>query len=264
MRVVTSLMAVVVIAFAACGNPSNIPTSRALGVFNIKDTTNGAGGYTISPTAVFWTASNLTLPNSQYIPDSCIDTLYYPPDTTTATLTTQLDAGSPIMVATSLATGSLTPDTIPGKLIVYKDAGAPIAHTPGLNVTFTVPGAAGGVEASTLTAKTAQYLSLGPIDPQPADSLHLTWNLQTPGTTAVNIALLYISGGGSTYNRQILCSLFDDGSYTMGPKTAKGWKDAYPNQKVQAFRWVTTYNTGSANTLLLGIAEFDTTKTTFP
>ncbi|HUO52301.1 MAG TPA: hypothetical protein VMT93_07270 [Gemmatimonadaceae bacterium] len=264
MRLAVILTAAAAIAAAAACSTQNVPSERNFGVLNIKDTTNGGSGYKISPTGVFWVASNLALPNSTVVPDSCIDTLYYPPDTTTRTITTGIDAGSPIQFATSTGTGSMTPDTIPGKLVLYKTVGTGVTHTPGTDVTFAIPGAAGGFEAVNVRAKTAALLSIGPVDPNPVDSIHLTWNLQTPGTTAVNFALLYMYNGSSKYNRQILCSFIDDGDGYVDKKTAAKWKASYPNQTVQAYRWVTTFVTGSNNSLVEAISEFDTVKTVLP
>jgi hypothetical protein len=264
MRALFGLSVIIVFAFAACGSPTNIPTSRNLGVINVKDTSNGGSGYKVFPTGVFWTASNVNLPNSTVVPDSCIDTVYFPPDTTTRHITTQIDAGSPIHVSTSTAAGDMTPDTIPGVIVIYKGPAAGLTHTPGTNMTFAIPGAPGGFEAVTMAAKTAALLSLGPIDPQPPDSLRLTWNLQTPGTTAVGFSLLYKTTGSLTFNRQVLCSLIDDGEAYVDKKTITKWKNAYPDQAVQAFRWVTTYQTGSNASLLLAISEFDTVKASLP
>ena len=262
MRSVISLSVFLVFAAAACG--SNIPSSRNLGVLNVKDTTGGGPGYVVHPTGVFWNANNVVIPNSQTVPDSCIDTIYFKPDTTTRHLSSQIDAGSPILVATSTQAAHMTPDTIPGLIVVYKAPPAGLTHTPGTDITFTIPGAPGGFEATAIQAKTASLLSLGPIDPQPADSLHLTWNLQTPGLSAVGIALLYSTTGSINYDRQILCSLYDDGEAWVIKKDAAKWKAGYPNQTVQAYRWITNFHTGSNNSLLVAISEFDTVKVTLP
>jgi len=264
MRVFFVLFAIVLTAAAACST-NDIPSSRPLGVFNVKDTSNGAGGYVVKPTGVFWNSSNAQLPYSINAPDSCIDTLNYPTDTTTQTLKNQLDAGSPILFQTDLSNGTMTPDTIPGKLISYRYHGAGVAHTPGASIIFSVPGAPGGVPAATQTMITAKRLILGPIDPAPVDSLHLTWGIGQPGVAAVNIYLQYATNGSLTLNRQIICSLYDDGDYWLNQYTAKKWKNAsLTQQQVKAFRWITTYSTGSGNLLLLSISEFDTLKTSLP
>jgi hypothetical protein len=267
MKRLTCLMLVLLTA-AACA-PSPTPP-RSLGVFNVNDSTDGAGGYTMRPTAVFWSASNVSLPNSQLPPDACIDTVYLPPDTTKQALSGQLDAGSPVQVQTDLTTGQMTPDTIPNVLITYRVHGPRLGFTPGATVHFAIPGAAGGFQASTMSFPTAKRLVLGPIDPTPPDSLHLTWAQGYPGVDAVQVALIYISPGSLTYNRQIVCAMNDDGDfYVPGPQSPNNmslkWKNANSTgQRVTAFRWVTTYTSLGDNGLLLGISTFDTTKTTFP
>ena len=136
MRVFFVLSAIAIAVAAACSG-YDIPKSRLLGVFNVKDTSDGGTGYVVKPTGVFWNSSNAVLPYSINAPDSCIDTVYRPQDTTTQTLTNQLDAGSPILFQTDLGNGTMTPDTIPGKLITYRYHGPGVAHTPGANIIFT-------------------------------------------------------------------------------------------------------------------------------
>jgi hypothetical protein len=173
-------------------------------------------------------------------------------------------------VQTDLTTGTMTPDTIPNILITYRTHGPALDYTPGANVHFTIPGAPSGFIASTISALTAKRLVLGPIDPNPPDSLHLTWVTGYPGTDAVQLALIYQSPGSLVYNRQILCSMDDDGSfYVPGPGSSDNmsakWAAASATaQRVTAFRWVTTFETFGNNGLLLTIARFDTVKTTFP
>jgi len=260
-RFYVSVTALVVIA-AACAPSAVAP--RKLGVLNLKDTTDGAGGYVIKPQGVFWTAQNVQLPNSTVPPDSCLETSYSPPDTTTAVLINEnVDAGSPVQVSTSTGIGSMTPDTIPNVIIIYHALGY-IPHVPGTDVIYAVPGAAGGFESGTIHGKTPKRLDLGPIDPQPSDSLSLTWNIGVPGTSAVNIALIYQSLHASKPDSQLLCSLYDDGQFEIPPKQAAKWKAAYPNQQVAALRWITTFESLPNSGLLVAISEFDTTKTTFP
>jgi hypothetical protein len=273
MRILLSLSVVCCIVAAACA-PEALPTSRQIGVLNIKDTTDGAGGYITRSTGVFWTARNVTLPSSRSTPDSCIDTTYQPPPTETASLSNQLDAGTPIAQASDLATNMLSPDTTWGtlngtpyiKLITYRGSAAGLAYTPGADITFTIPGAAGGFPAGTVRALTAKRLILGPIDPNPPpDSMQLTWVQGTPGTTLVQMQLLYNVVIATYPTRQLLCSMYDDGSFWLNKQLTAKWQSGYGKyQKVTAFRFVTTAVSGANSSLVVAIAEFDTVKTTFP
>ena len=265
MRVLFGLIAFAIVAVAACTSTS-IPSSRMLGVLNIANAAETAGVTYGKPTGVFWEASNVQLPYSLNAPDSCLDTLYFAPDTTPATLYNQLDAGSPIAVQTSLGTDQLVPDTISGKLITYRNKTASIPYATGASMTFTVPGgASGGFPAMSTTATLAKRLVLGTIDPQPADSLHLTWGIGQPGTAVVNIYLLYSSVGLTKPNRVVKCALYDDGEFWVNAKLAAKWKIGYGSyQSVNAYRWLTTYTNGPSDALLLTISEWDTVKTTFP
>jgi hypothetical protein len=264
MRTYVLLSAVSVVLFAACSE--SLPNSRQLGAFDLRDTTDGAGGYVTNPTAVFWQASNFNLANSQVAPDSCLVVRYFPPDTVTAVLSNQLDAGAPIQVQTSLQTANMSKDTLPNGLQVYKSPTFGISHVPGGDVIFTVPGAPGGFPAAVLHAVTPKILVIGPIDTLPTDSLHLTWTAGPAGTKgAVNMNLLFSRNNTTKPDSVIECSMLDDGDFWVNRKIASSWAGANGFYRtVQAFRWITTFNSLSTSSLMAAIARFDTVKTTFP
>ncbi len=124
-------MLVIAAIAAGCGSSASPPTSRPLGVITLGDSSDGAGGYLTSPQAVFWDASNVSLPGSNAPPDACIDTIYFVPDTTHAVVPNQLNAGDSIPFSSTLGLGALKPDTIPNVQIVYRYHGAGFQYTPG-------------------------------------------------------------------------------------------------------------------------------------
>jgi hypothetical protein len=250
-----------IVVAAGCSNTS-VPTSRALGVITTGDSANGTGLYFTSPTAVFWDAVNISLPGSNAPANSCIDTLYFPPDTSHTVIPNQLDAGASIGFTSSVSVGTLIPDTIPGVVIAYHYHGPGFQYVPGGDITFVVPGAAGGFDASTIVAHTAKKL-VGvavPAQPVPTDSMQLTWVQGTPGADAVNIYMIYEDSTSNVPDRQIICSMDDNGSMYVPIKMTKHWHDAYPYyQAVHAFRFVTSYQTTSSGGLLYTYSRFDTT-----
>jgi hypothetical protein len=224
---------------------------------------NGAGGYNAHVTAVFWTANGVSVDDSHFAPDTCVDRPYYNP--TPTVFTNQLDAGSSIAVTTNLATGTLTPDTVPFVSITYKTPLAGIAHSPDADITFAIPGATPGIAASTLRAHTPKVLLLDTISNVPPDSLYLSWNAGRLDTTAVIIRLILKPAVGIQPGEVISCGLVDDGSHWVNKKTAAKWAAADPTKKtVQAVRFETTFASAPNNALLIGLAEFDTVKTSFP
>jgi hypothetical protein len=255
----------IVAAAAACGSGTTPPSSRPLGVITLNDSSDGAGGYLTSPQAVFWDASNITLPASNAPANSCIDTTYVKPDTSHQVIPNQLNAGNTIHFSSTLSTGDLTPDTIPNVQIVYRYHGTGFHFTPGANVTFTVPGASGGFDAGTIAAITAKKLILGPVPSQPTDSFPLTWTAGTAGTDAVNIYLIYETPTSIVPDRQIICSSDDVGSIMVPKSMAIHWDTAANYyQSVHAFRWVTTFSTTTNNGLLYSYSRFDTTAVPVP
>ncbi len=250
--------ALLFVAAAACG-VQNPPTSRNLGVITLTDSSDGAGGYLTSPQAVFWDASNVSLPASNAPANACIDTIYIKPDTSHAVVPNQIDAGSPITFVSTSSTGTMTPDTIPNVQIVYRYHGSGFHYTPGGNITFTIPGASGGFDASTIAGLTAKKLILGPVQSQPTDSFPLTWTPGTQGTDAVNIYLIYETPTSLVPDHQIICSSDDVGQIYVPRAMAVHWDTAANYyQRVTAFRWVTTFATTTNNGLLYTYSKFDT------
>jgi hypothetical protein len=249
-------------AAAACGGDS-VPTSRNIGLFELKDTSDGVGGYVAKPTGKFWnTASGGSLPDSRSPIDTCIDQTYFN-DTTTTHLTNQLNAGDTVVFQSSEGMRNMLPDTIPGVLVEYR-ATAYTPLIPGGDVTWVIPGAAGGIDAETFTANTPKPLILGPIDPLPVDSLHLTWVTGQPDTSAVVIELISVVAPPGGSGHQIFCRLEDTGSFYMNLTLSAKWKAAHATfQTVKAYRFLTTVKSSVAQQLTAEV-EFDTVKTTFP
>ncbi len=244
---------------AGCGSSASPPTSRPLGVITLGDSSDGVGGYLTSPQAVFWDASNVSLPGSNAPPDACIDTIYFKPDTSHAVVPNQLNAGDSILFVSTLSTGALKPDTIPNVQIVYRYHGAGFQYVPGANIAFTIPGASGGFDAATIPALTAKKLELAPVPSHPTDSFPINWTAGVPGTDAVNIYLIYETPTSLVPDRQIICSADDDGQIYVPRAMAVHWDTAANYyQRVTAFRWVTTYATTTNNGLLYSYSKFDT------
>ena len=197
MRVFFVLSALVLAAIAACSELRHPELRVRSASSTCKDTSDGAGGYVVKPTAVFWNASNAQLPYSTNAPDSCIDTIYYRPTRRRSTLTNQLDAGlADHRSRPTCRNGAMTPDTIPNRLITYRYHGAGVAAHAGRGHHLQRArrdAAASPRRRSTMI--TAKQLHPRPDRPGAADSLHLTWTIGQPGVAAVNIYLIYATTG---------------------------------------------------------------------
>src|ERR1700712_1863198 len=105
-----SLFVVAALVFAMAGCKSSfgdIPSSVPLGVVTVAIGDAPAGVHSTSPTAYFVDAVNVSIPNSATSADTCAQ-LPYPGTQTTAPLS-QVDAGTPVIVALSTDTAQLTP-----------------------------------------------------------------------------------------------------------------------------------------------------------
>lgn len=227
----------------ACKNLGDIPKSAPVGVLTLSTGDAVDGVHTMSPTAYFVHAVNVTILNSHIIRDSC-EQDPYPSGVPTIIPLAQIPAGPQVTVATTLDTAQLLPAAADANgYVIYKLAtGESMRIKPGLTAHVTIPGATNGFSAFDFDVPTADSLFVQPIsaDSGSTKALPLSWNAQTPGTTQFVIDLQFnVSSDGSAPNSQILCSFNDDGEDTVPARLANLWRKGGA-QRVHAFRWVST------------------------
>lgn len=232
---------------SACKNTlGDIPTSAPVGVvtFPTGDAFNGV--HTMSPTAYFIDAVNVTIPNSHIINDLCQQLPY--PGASSITPLSQIPAGPQVTVKTTLDSVDLLPQPadVNGYVFYKLPVNDSMLIRPGLTAHLTIPGVDNGFSAFDFDVPTADSLFVQPItlDTHANDALPLTWNQQTPGTSQFVIQLEFNVNGGSSPNSQIFCSFNDVGQDTVPATLANLWR-AGSAQKIHAYRWMTT-TVGSA------------------
>lgn len=259
------------VVLGACKNSlGDIPSSAPVGVFTFPTGDAVSGVHTMSPTAYFIDAVNVTIPNSHIINDACQEIAY--PGTSSITPLSQIDAGPEVTVATTLDTVQLLPGAPdPNGYVFYRlPAGDSMRIKPGLTAHITIPGATNGFSAFDFDTPTADSLFVQPLtaDPNASGDMQLTWNQQTPGSTQFVIQLLFnTSASGSTPNTQIFCSFNDDGDDTVPANLADLWRKGGA-QRIHAYRWLTTTvgsPTGDAHSVVV-ISQYttDSTHVIFP
>lgn len=267
MRILGRFGVVAAVILTGCKMSSDLPTRLPAGIINVPTVSDGSGGFSISPVAVFYNNVNVAPPaDSRLAPDSCIDTTYTPPGVQQSPNVTNVDPGAAIAVQTDLATASLTPDTDQFGVISYVIANnGSVPLSAGASVTFVVPGAENGFSAMSLTAPTVHPYTLGPIDTMPADSMLITWTPADGAPAAMDLSFQYaLDSSRATPNRQIACRFVDDGSGYIKKAFATHWRQAAPGTRhIDSQRWRTTQQAVDFNQLTVQ-SRFNVSKATFP
>lgn len=258
------------LVLGACKTLGDIPTTAPDGIvtFPTGDAFNGV--HTMSPTAYFIDAVNVTIPNSHIINDVCQQIAY--PGTSSIMPLSQIDAGPQVTVGTTLDTVQLLPAAAdPNGYVFYRlPAGDSMNIKPGLTAHITIPGATNGFSAFDFDTPTADSLFVQPLtaDPNASGDMALAWNQQTPGTTQFVIEMIFnTAANASTPNSQIFCSFNDDGQDTVPGNLADLWRKGSA-QRIHAYRWLTTVvgsPVGDADAVIV-ISQYttDSTHVIFP
>lgn len=264
MHIARRLGVAAVLVLAGCKLSSDLPSSVPAGVINIVADSTGPGQFIVRPVGIFFNKSNVVIPDSRLVVDSCQYGIYDSTANSPPISREWVSAGPSVGVQTDQATGTLVPDTS-GDLVSYvlSDGGA-LPFTPGSDVTFAVSGS-DAFPAMTLTANTAGPYAFGPVDTLPSDALDLTWSPADGNESAVFISLQFASDPNAVRpDQQILCSVHDDGAFTVNPQLAVRWHQATPGtRRILSYKWRTTTKVVNGAQLVV-ISQFDIAKYTFP
>lgn len=235
------VVAATLLVLGACKSLDSIPSSVPLGFISIS-MGDAPSVHMTSPSAYFVDAVNVSIPNSSTSADTCAEIGY--PGTTGVTPLSQIDAGTPVVVATTLDTAQLTPTPadVNGYIFYKLPANDSIRIVPGSTNRVTVPGATGAFHAFNFTFVNADSLILAPLEASP-DSVHdmpVTWNPQIGAQASVVVELLFGSSS-SALNTQIFCQFTDNGSHSVQASLANVWRTAN-FRRVHAYRFLTTFN----------------------
>ena len=218
-------LAVAGAALTACISTEPIPT-RDYGFVVLVGEPTGTGEYfAVNPIAYFIRSGRIAIGEQGVTRDSC-STAFLPATTDPQPGLPYLDAGSAVTVVTPVAVASLDRVGTTLQHLYYKETGN-VAYTPGGSIDVSVPGADGQfpeMSASGLAASTFTFSPV-PVADVPAADIALSWTAPPAadvGRTTMNVSLRYAEDG-TTLNRQIFCTLVDDGSYTVDKLIAEGW-----------------------------------------
>lgn len=247
------------VVLSACKSLDSVPTKLELGVVTVT-TGDGASSHTTSPSAYFVDAVNVAIPNSAVNADTCAQIGY--PGSSQVSPLAQINAGQPVILATTLDTAQLmpAPADVNGYIFYRLPANDSIRVVPGSTSRVTIPGASNGFHAFNFTYTNADSLKLGPILAS-ADSTHdlpLTWNPQN-GQNASVVVELEFGPTLSGINQQIFCQFTDNGSHSVQASFANTFRTAAA-KRVHAFRFLTTFsNDGTDEVVVISTYATDST-----
>ena len=229
------------VVLSACKSLDSIPTSIGLGVVPVS-TSDGATSHMTSPTAYFVDAVNVSIPNSSVNADTCAEIGY--PGTTQVSPLSQIDAGQPVVFATTLDTAQLLPTSadVNGYIFYRLATNDSIRIVPGTTGRVTIPGTSNGYHAFNFTFTNADSLKIDPILAS-ADSTHdlpITWNPQN-GQHASVVLQLEFGPTLAGINQQVFCQFTDNGAHSVQASLANAFRTA-PAKRVHAYRFLTTFN----------------------
>lgn len=211
-------------ALTACIGATDPGDPIDFGSVGLDINADGSGGYSATPLGYFTRGFLASVPST--IPaNRCLVVGFSPvqviPDDVVYT-----DPGSPVRVTVGPTTVTLVETQQQSGLRAYT-AGS-FAVTPGEMATLSVPGAAGGFPQTSATVRTAEPFTVSPVpvveDPP---GIPLQWTVpEAPIVGQIMVvSLRYAGAGGTQLDRQILCELPDNGSYTVPADLGTGWGD---------------------------------------
>ena len=222
----TPVLCATAILLAGCDALNTGVSGNPVGVGGLTARTSGTG-FTTSPLVTFYRVTSGTFVTTAGVRDTCLDITYSEAATSPSTSATGIGGGTQIIVQLGSRTDTLRRTTGSTDLTYRSSLAAGLAYTPGDSMTFTVAGDANGFPAATFSGKTAEAFTLDPVNvPAAGAPITLTWTPATDANAAMAMSLRYVTGTGTTFNRQISCTFVDDGTATVPGAMASPWISA--------------------------------------
>jgi hypothetical protein len=217
-----AIVALMPLAVAACDfQPGGLAGSPvALGTFT---TARVGATYSMQPTIAFYRVTGAVFVNTSVVRDTCFEAPYSESTSEGSNSSLAISAGDYVVLAVSGRSDTLRRSSAVDPF--YRlGSGLSVPFTPGDSMVITVKGDPNGFPASTFRGKTAEPFAFGPISrPADGDPITLTWSPAGVGGSAILLALRFASGTSTTIDRQVACTLVDDGTATIPGPTILNW-----------------------------------------
>lgn len=220
---------------AACSDITNESDPLNFAVFTVAGAAAPSQGQVVAtPSGFFFRSSGVSLPSSVGTENQCaVQNI----GGTGGSNFRFVNPGATIPFSFGTTSGELTPQNDASTTYL---ADGPVTYFGGANVTFTVPGAEGGFAAGSITAKTAEPVTVEPlsgqIDPV-AGGIPVSWSPAGDGSSKLVVVLQF--GTGTTRNQQVICAFQDDGEDVIPQGALTGYLEA-TNTLNMAYRLRTT------------------------
>ena len=253
--------ALVTFGLAASGCQSFDVQNSQFGIIFVPTSPVEGGGFTTRPSAFFFEGTGIRLSSTQVGAEGCFVQDVGSPAQQTFN---EIDAGAGVGVSIGAADGVLTPSMVGAQVQYELPPGQALPFTPGEQITFSIPGAAGGFPARVVSAPTVADFTPAPVTlpSSTGANLQVTW---TPASPTPGTAMFYsfrYSADGGNLNREIACVFADDGSGTVEASLLSGLRQSEA-RTIQAQRALTSVERiGSAvthitSTLLKSVEFFE-------
>jgi hypothetical protein len=199
-------------------NSTYDPSSSGLTAIGIitMSAKSSPNGYTTAPIASFFLVAGANFLTTANTTDVCTFSAFDP--TLTSSFSTDGQAalaGGGIATTVSGHTDSLKVTSLQNFTYqLLKSTG--IVFNPGDSIKFKIQGNSGGYPAFTITGRTAEPFTIGPIDlTLAANGIPITWSPAADTSSSMLINLQYASNSLATAVTQISCDVHDDGYFLL-------------------------------------------------
>jgi hypothetical protein len=170
----------------------------------------------------------------------------------------------------TFSSGGVTTDleaTTAGGRTRYQPAGGTASHTPGATITFATTGVTGGFPAGSLTGLSAEAFTLNPIPLSvegTTDFHRISWTPEGDDNSLIVLRLQYAASGSTVVNRELLCSLIDDGVALMPEALMEDYVASAMRHNIGQ-RWRASYRllSDNANAMVI-LSHYDVTAGNVP
>lgn len=247
MRKFRGLIVLGAIGVAGCNLSSDLSTTQRIGIITLSQIGEGDSAKATIVGQFFQTSPTIqpSIPNSLAVGDTCAVFDYQgPPDIPDPIKLDNLNAGSSITVTTDKEETSMVPSFNSAGSVVYTIPEGPVAFTPGSKVNFEIPGDTGGFPAQSLEITTLTVPTFAPIERHPSEDMTLSWSPAGSAGGGIQLEFLFSSDSNTTQDKEMFCSLRDDGSHIIPKYIVAGAWASSPDvaQSVSGIRWNTTIN----------------------
>ena len=261
----SSALLLAVFVIAGCKLSTDLPPLKPISLVTLRSIQDVSSptGYVAKALAYFFSERGFSYADSHNPTNSCSGPQ---PLVTSGTGPSQwLNPGQPTQLtlrANGVAPRTVqllqgTPDALDPN--VYTNSIEPTLYPGSDSAIVTVPGAAGGFPAIDVREKTVEDFTFDPVaDSGGTGGLALHWTPSTNSSSAMEIDLVYQTDASSSgLNAQVVCTVIDDGDFTVPRSFLLGWErageDDIPlDHQVRFIRFLTAISTaGDASILLI-------------